>query len=240
MKEKRLIEIDFLRGLAIILMIFYHLFFDINFLEILSLPFVESLGWNIYRDIIAISFLLLVGISLNLSFNKTKNTLNKNQIYFKYIKRGLKIFSWGLIITLFTSIFIGQGYVIMGILHLIGISIILSIPFLLTNKNYSLIFGIIVLLIGIFLQFQTCSYNFLIPLGCPTSNFYTIDYFPIFPWFGVILLGLFLGKTFYKENISKFSHVIPVKAGIHTLGKYSLIIYLLHQPIIIGILLLLK
>jgi uncharacterized membrane protein len=67
---------------------------------------------------------------------------------------------------------------------------------------------------------------------------YTVDYFPIFPWFGVVLFGMALGGILYKDGKRQFpfpdiSKYVPVRI-VSWFGKNSLTIYLAHQPIIAG------
>jgi uncharacterized membrane protein len=83
----------------------------------------------------------------------------------------------------------------------------------------------------------------LLWLGFVPYNFYTLDYFPIFPWFGLVLIGIFLGNKFYQDGKRGFK--LPDLSGsfivdlLGTLGRNSLAIYLVHQPIIVATLFLL-
>ena len=168
----------------------------------------------------------------SLSFSRSKKIQKtRKELYMKYLKRGLKIFSWGLIITLITWTFLKEGFVVFGTLHFIGISIILAYPFL-KFRFLNLLIGIIVILLGIYLNNFTFNFPWLIWLGLSPEYFYTIDYFPIFPWFGVILIGLFFGNSFYPDytrklqlrDISSFS----LLKSFCFLGRYSLLIYLIQ------------
>ena len=140
-------EIDFLRGIAIILMIIFHFLYDLNYLNIFNFSLYSGYIL-IYVYLVGIIFFLLVGISLTLSYSKVKETLTKNKLIFKYLIRGLKIFSLGLIITIITFLFLEKGFVVFGVLHCIGISIIFSYPFL-KFRYLNFIFGLILICIGI-------------------------------------------------------------------------------------------
>jgi uncharacterized membrane protein len=180
-----------------------------------------------------------VGISLTLSFSKVKGILTKNELYKKILKRGLKIFTLGLLITLITFLILKEGFVVFGVLHCIGISIILSYPFL-KFRYLNLIFGLIIISFGLILKIPTFDFYWLVWLGFRPEMFYTIDYFPLLPWFGVILIGIFLGNTFYNKHIRRYKLIDLSNnrfVGFFTfLGRNSLIIYFLHQPIILLIL----
>lgn len=235
--NERFWEIDVLRGIAIILMIIFHILYDLNYFQLINLSLYTGY-FLIYVYLIGILFFLLVGISLTLSYTKSKEFLTKNKLKIKFIKRGLKIFILGLFITLITWLYLDEGFIIFGVLHCIGISIILVYPFL-KIRYPNLLIGVLLISIGLFLKNFTFDFQWLIWLGFRYSSFYTIDYFPILPWLGVILIGIFLGNTFYPNHNRKFrildlSNFKIVKFFIY-LGQNSLIIYFIHQPILLSI-----
>jgi uncharacterized membrane protein len=231
-KSKRLWEIDTFRGIAIIMMIVYHIIFDFNYFGIYKIN-IYFPPLRVFLYSIGTIFLLIVGISLHLSFLK-------NQMKLKYLKRGLMIFFIGILITIVTWFYPHDGFIVFGVLHCIGLSIILSYPFL---KLYylNLVFGLILVSIGIFLTQFSFDFNYILFLGFRPDGFYTLDYFPILPWFGVVLIGIFIGKLFYKKDqINTKSSYLSEKFIIKKLaflGRHSLIIYLIHQPILIAIIL---
>ena len=240
--EKRFWEIDFLRGLAILMMIVFHLLYDLTYFGGCDLN-LHSGFWTYFAHATATIFIFLVGVSLTLSFSRTKRMQNTRQkVYVKYLKRGLTIFSWGLIVTILTWIFLREGFVLFGILHLIGISIVLSYPFL-KLRYWNLLLGIVIISLGIYLKNFTFGFLWLVWLGFTPDYFYTVDYFPIIPWFGMILIGVFFGNLLYpyytrKFNIWDLSNLNFI--GLFCLlGRHSLIIYLIHQPILIILLYLL-
>jgi len=178
----------------------------------------------------------------SVSYYITRKLDCAKKVYLKYLKRGLKVFSWGLIITLTTWVFLRAGFVIFGILHFIGISIILAYPFL-KLRSWNLLIGIAFISPGIYLKNFTFGYPWLMWLGLKPERFYTVDYFPIFPWFGVILIGVFFGNLLYPDYTQKFklfdlSDFTFIRLFCF-LGRHSLLIYLIHQPILITLLYLL-
>jgi uncharacterized membrane protein len=230
-------EIDALRGIAIIMMTTYHFLFDLNVLKNYQIP-LHSLPFLMFLYPIGTLFLLLVGISLTLSYNKALDTLTPRQIRWKFLHRGVFIFGMGLLVTLVTYLYLQRGFVVFGVLHCIGVSIILAYPFL-RLRIPNLILGFFCILIGIFLQTMTVEFSWLLWLGFIPSNFYTVDYFPLLPWFGVVLIGIFLGNALYPKRkrrylIHDYSKNIGVQ-GLCFLGRYSLIIYLVHQLILVGL-----
>lgn len=233
--KERFWEIDFLRGLAIIMMIIFHFFYDLNYFGVQRINFRSGFWWTFGR-MIGTAFILLVGISLTLSYSRVKKRKTSWKLFKKYFLRGLKIFSWGLLITLITWMFLKRGFIIFGILHFIGVSIILAYPFL-KLRFWNFLLGIIFILTGIYIENLVFNSYWLIWTGFKPYYFYTVDYFPIFPWFGVILIGLFLGNLLYPNGmrrlkISDLSNFLFVKLFCF-LGKNSLLIYLIHQPILV-------
>ncbi len=200
--KDRFWEIDFIRGFAIILMIIFHILYDLNYFKITNYPLYSGIILYLARLTAAI-FVILVGVSLSISYSKVKNILTKKMIILKYLKRGFITIILGIIISIISWFYIPRGFVIFGILHFIGTSIILSLIFI-RYKLFNVIFGIFIIIIGLYLRTLSFDFNFLIPLGLIPNNFWTIDYFPLLPWFGIILLGISIGNILYPNKIRKF------------------------------------
>lgn len=241
--NERFWEVDSLRGLAVVSMICYHFLFDLAFFGVLSLDVSSGFPWFFAR-VTASTFIFLMGVSLTLSSSRSKlsGRYVHKSLFKKYFMRGCRIFLLGLFITMITWIFIPQEFIIFGILHFIGISIILAYPFL-KRRYLSLAVGIMIIITGIYLQTLTFDFSWLMWLGFIPNSLNTVDYFPLFPWFGIVLLGIFFGGMLYKNYKRQFylpdlSNNYLIK-GSTFLGRHSLVIYLIHQPIIIVVLYLL-
>ncbi len=240
---ERFFEIDLARGLADVKMIVYHLLFDLWFFSLYPVP-VTSGFWKYFAVATATLFLLLVGISVTISAAHAKGTLSTRDFYLKFFWRGLAIIAIAVVITIVTWWYLGgDGFIIFGIRHLIGISIILS-PFFFHLGKKTLVAGALIIVAGIaFMQLRGPAY--LIPLGIFPESFYSVDYTPLFPWFGVVLVGIFLGETLYPGGLRGFSvpkfesarGIVKYPGKVLTfLGRHSLIIYIIHQPVIIVLL----
>ncbi len=237
--QQRFWEIDFLRGIAIIMMVLYHLLYNLHYFAHYNVN-VYSGFWMYFARTTATTFIFLVGVSLSVSFSRTKKIhKDRNKLFMKYFRRGLKVFSWGLMITLVTWVFLREGFVIFGILHLIGISIILAYPFL-KLRYWNLLVGLFCIFLGAYLKGLVFNFYWLSWLGFRPAQFYSVDYFPLLPWFGVVLIGIFFGNLLYSDCSRRFQLVdLSFFSGIKVfcfLGKHSLLIYLLHQPLIIAVL----
>ena len=232
----RLWEVDILRGIAIILMIIFNYSFALSFLNIYTINS-GSFYWYVFPSIIAGMFISISGLSLTLSYNQIKS---KKEVHKRFFLRGLKIFSLGMLITIVTFLTFPEAFIIFGILHLIGFSIIFG-QFFVKFKRLNLLLGILLILLGFYLQNFRFDFPWLLWLGFIPKDYLTFDYFPILPWFGVSLLGIFFGNILYNKGkrnfkIRDFSDTLVVKI-LSFLGRNSLTIYLLHQPILILILL---
>lgn len=234
-RPTRFWELDFIRGLAVVMMVLYHFLYDLDYFGGYPLN-VRSGLWLYFAEATAAIFIVLVGLSLTLSSSRARRRGASEKLYLRFFKRGLKIFSLGLVITLATYLLIGRGFIIFGVLHFIGVSIVLAYPFL-RLRAFNLFAGSIIVLLGIYLQSLTFNFPWLLWLGFAPENFYTLDYFPILPWFGLVLIGIFLGNRLYQDgkrglwlpDLSCYFMVEP----LCILGRNSLMVYLVHQPVIV-------
>lgn len=234
----RLWEVDTLRGIAVVLMVFYHFVWDLNYFGLYQANLLVG-PWQTFARSIATIFIFVMGISLTLSYTRARQQAGHSALFKKYLRRGGQIFGLGLLITVATYFFIGRGFVIFGILHLLGLSIILAYPFLGHNKWISLLAGLLIIGLGIYLNTLMVSFPWLIWLGVKQAGIYMVDYYPMLPWSGITLLGVFAGYTLYPQGVRRFAlpdlaQVVPVR-GLRFLGRHSLLIYLIHQPILIAL-----
>ena len=238
MVYQRFEEIDILRGIAVLLMLIYHFVYDLVYFGFIRANLFSGF-WKIIARSSLIIFLLLVGVGMSLKSQKAKLKGTKQPILFKgFLKRGLEIFSLGLLISLVTKIVIGDDFVHFGILHLIGLSIIILFP-LIKLKQANLIIGGLIISLDYIIRLSSLQNLWLLWLGVTPRNFSSIDYTPIIPWIGVIIIGIFLGNVFYVDYSRKFNlhrmFALPVMKKFCCQGKHSLLIYLIHQPILFSI-----
>ncbi|NPE29199.1 DUF1624 domain-containing protein [Methanococcoides sp. SA1] len=231
-------EIDLLRGIAITLMVFFHLLYDLDYFGYYDNDVRTGAVFLIGRAA-AFLFIFVAGISLTLSFSKQLEMEQTKPQFMKYVKRGTNIFLWGMAITAGSYIFLREGIIIFGVLHFIGVAIILSYPFL-KHRSASLVAAILTILAGIPLRTLTIEQPWLLWVGIQPTGFRSYDYFPLIPWFGVMLMGIYTGNVLYPQYKRKFilsdiSELPHIKVLTY-MGKRSLLIYLLHQPILIAIL----
>lgn len=238
MKEKegkpRFWELDLIRGSLIILMVLYHLMYDLDKFGDYDFS-LDSFYMKAVRIIGEVAFIFIVGVSLSLSrFRK------RGELGFKgYFIRGFAIFALGLLITGVSLIIIPDEPIIFGILHCIGVSIVLAYPFL-RLRFTNLILGTFFCITGVVLYNFKFGFYWLLWLGFFPKGWDTADWFPLLPWFGVVLLGLFVGDLVYSEykrliELPDLSKVMPIRF-MDLVGRHTLIVYMLHQPVLIGVL----
>jgi uncharacterized membrane protein len=233
-KVDRFWEVDAARGIAIIMMIVYHCTYDLDTLGGYRIQ--STTGYlALFADVTAGLFLFLVGISLAIS--RTRTSLTGWRLLSKYLARGSRILAYGVVLTV-VFLALGMGVVAFGILHLIGISIILAYPFLRLGIT-NLVLGTVIFVTGQYILAQDLySQSFwLLPFGVVPEGVVMPDYRPLVPWFGVVLIGLFFGNVVYGGRPAVSGDKAPVLARpLLPLGRNSLFIYLIHQPIIIALL----
>ena len=233
-RGERFWELDSVRGIAIVSMIAVHAVYDMIYLKAIA----GQMGygfWGALAFVTASTFVMVVGISFWISYSRTIG--NKGSFlsaYPKYIRRGLFILSGGMLITAVTFVLVPEGFVVFGILHLIGVSVIIAPLFYRFGEN-NVYIGMAFIAAGILISGVTGPY-FLLPLGIHPADFFSFDYEPVFPWFGMVLVGMYIGSILYPGGKRAFSvRESPGIAGafLAFLGRNSLLIYFLHQPVLI-------
>ena len=226
-------EIDATRGIAILMMIVFHTVFDLHFFRIAEVN-VATGFWRWFAMATASLFLFVVGVSLVVSHARSATKLSGFALTKKFLVRGAGIFALGLLVTLATWLYLHEGFIIFGILHLIGVSVALSVIFFRFGR-YNILLGLLVIAGGFFMGNLTGPI-WLLPFGIQPAAFVSVDYTPLIPWFGAVLLGMGIGDILYGGGIRRFE--APqlsdrIVRSLAFLGQYSLIIYLVHQPVII-------
>ncbi|WP_321419667.1 heparan-alpha-glucosaminide N-acetyltransferase [uncultured Methanomethylovorans sp.] len=230
-------EVDALRGIAIILMVLFHFIYDLVFFDVLQLDIRSGPVLYVGRSA-AILFVFLVGVSLSLSHSRGK-VFGSQVNFIKYLKRGFHIFLWGLVFTIGSWLLFPEEVIVFGILHFIGVAVVLSYP-LLESRLLNLTGGFMVLFLGKLMENFTVDFPWLIWLGLTPADFQTLDYFPLLPWFGVTMLGIFTGNIVYPGYCRKYGLIDlsnhKLISALELMGRKSLLIYIVHQPLLIFLL----
>lgn len=228
--------IDEIRGFAIIGMVIYHFLFDLVYFFGVEIPFFHSPFVLFIRPWFSATFIFLAGISCNFSKNN--------------LKRGIKCFGIGLSMTVVTIIVLPNEPYLFGVLHLLGLSMIIyhfikpilqKIPTMLgivlsfigMHITYNLSYGFLKLLWFNFpLPKSLYEFDWLFFVGLPNSEFVSSDYFPLNPWSWCFVAGAYLGVYIKDKKLPKFVYSSkPRSKLLATLGVNSMFIYVVHQPI---------
>ncbi len=238
-KASRLTGLDTIRGITLLSMILYHTCWDLVFLFGKRIPGYTGPGRYVWQQSICWTFILLSGFCWSLGHH--------------HLKRGLLVFGAGLMITVITLMTMPESRVVFGVLTLIGSGMLLLIPiekFLLKIRTEIGLAGSFLF----FLFFRNVNTGYLgfekwnllrLPdgfyrnllttyLGFPQRGFFSTDYFSLFPWFFMFLTGFYLYQLVQEKDMMEklFSWRAPV---FDVIGRHSLLIYLIHQPIVFGI-----
>jgi len=230
-KHKRFWEIDLVRTVAILGLLNFHTREVLYYFDLCTNPLHGGV-WHWIRAVNAGLFIFTAGVALTIAYSRGKTMSS-------FMLRGLKIFGLGMVITLLSLLVVPEAYVRFGILHFFGIAFILA-PFFLRFRYINLILGAALMAIGIYLLEQRIFIDFpwLLWLGLRPHGFSTLDYFPLLPWFGLLLVGMFFGKILYPQgnrrfHIPEFSN--PVASALTLPGRHPLLVYIAHLPVIIGV-----
>ncbi len=232
--KKRIYVLDEFRGLFILLMVLYHLLYDLVFIFGVDIPVYASDIMPL-QPIIPIGFATIAGIGCFMSNNN--------------VRRGLLVFGCGLLVSIVTLFFMPNQAIIFGVLSMLGFGTVfcglIKKPLLKINPVVGGLVATLLFVITYNLIYNSPVPDFiassplyqsgaLLVIGYPAPGFYSSDYFPIIPWIFAIILGFFMGKVLLK-NPPKFIYNSYIKP-LGFIGRHSLIIYMLHQPVIYGVL----
>lgn len=226
---KRIKLIDAVRGLCVVLMVIHHLLYDlVIFLEAPPLLFTNPI-FDVLHYFFAGMFIFLSGISSRFSRSN--------------VKRGLKVIAAALVITVVT-VFLEMP-IYFGILHFLGFCMVF---YGLTNKFWDRLPAWLAPVLYIALLAASAVWvdktgfvqaKWLWMFGFKYDGFYSADYFPILPWIFVFLLGTWAGKYIREGFLPDRFYTLDVPP-LSAIGRRAFIIYLLHQPVLYGLVMLIR
>lgn len=238
MKKPRRVELlDEVRGLCILLMVAYHAAYDIVYLFEVDIPAFHWPILSVAQPLVAGTFIFISGIACRYSRSN--------------LKRGFIALGLGLAISLVTFVFMPGQMIWFGILHFLGTAMILFALLRPTLDRFSVFGGTAVCALLFLLLFRLPSgyigipylaelalpaamyrFQWLAPLGLGGSG---ADYFPLIPWLFCFLAGSFVGRSFVSGDMPE-GFYRPHVPFLSKVGRHTIIIYLLHQPVVYGVL----
>ena len=242
--RKRLHLLDAIRGFTLLNMIVFHGLWNLVYLFGVRADWYTGKAGYLWQQSICWTFLLLSGFCWSFSRN--------------HLKRGAVVFGGGVAVTAVTCLLMPESRIVFGVLTCLGSCMLLLIPLEKIFRKVpslwglAISFGLFVLLRDVnigYLGFEgwvicplpSVLYRNLLTayLGFPHRSFYSTDYFPLIPWFFLFVTGYFLFRVLEERNLNQRlfgDGQVPV---LNWLGRNSLLVYLLHQPVLYGLCLLL-
>ncbi|MCK9387723.1 MAG: DUF1624 domain-containing protein [Sulfuritalea sp.] len=225
----RLGWLDGLRGAAVLAMVAYHFGFDLNYLGWIHQKLQEDSAWLMARSLILGSFLFLAGASYALA-------QQRNMPLRQHLTRIARIAAAALLVTLGSWLVFRNSAIYFGTLHAIAVMglLLLALP----NWGWGLcLLGALVIGIDLIYANEVFNQPALSWLGLRTFKPQTEDYVPLIPWFGACLMGCGTMRVALRANIlSRWSGADVMPSWLIWTGRHSLAIYLMHQPILLGML----
>jgi uncharacterized membrane protein len=224
----RLQSIDVYRGLAIVVMAAYHASWDLNYFGLISVGIgVDPLWIGLQRGIVT-AFVLLAGASLWLAHRERID-------WRRFWKRETILIAAAAGVSIVTWFQFGDYLAYFGILHAIALFSLMALPFLRLPVTVVGFVALIVLLLPAAFSGAAFNPRWISWIGFFTTTPPTADLVPVFPWFGVTLLGIAGIRLLARSPAVGWSSGNPAIRSLAQLGRWSLVIYLIHQPVLFAI-----
>jgi len=209
-------------------MFVYHFAFDLRFYRVISADFEHDLFWLAFRALIVTSFLLLVGTSLVLADRAGASNSH-------FWKRVGVIVACALAASIGSWLMFPRTFITFGILHCIAVASILAWPCV-RRPALALAIGAAVIATAFAFTdplFDSRAWSWI---GFTTHKPATEDYVPLFPWAGVVFVGIALGHALTMTSFRALGPVSRSPRWLTFLGRHSLFVYMVHQPLLLGVL----
>ncbi|WP_022703165.1 heparan-alpha-glucosaminide N-acetyltransferase, partial [Pseudorhodobacter ferrugineus] len=224
----RILWLDIARSLAVLGMVIYHFTFDLAMFGFIA-PYVPVSGfWAVFARAVAGSFLLLAGFSLVLMHGQ-------RIAWPRFWRRLAIVVGAALLITLTTWVVMPTQFIFFGILHSIALCSLLGLAFLRLPWAVTLLVAVVFLVVPQVYRDVAFNTPVLLWVGLAPDFPPTMDYEPVFPWFGAFLLGVVFARVMLARGA--LPQVVPsaLLSRLTWPGRHSLVIYLVHQPVLIGL-----
>lgn len=230
MAPQRLAIVDVARGSALVAMVIYHGAWDLHFFALAPIDPIGNPAWTVFARLIAGSFLAIVGVSLVLAARSGWRA-------WAFGRRLALVGGAALAVTLVTALATPAEFIFFGILHCIALSSVLALPFLKAPIWLVITAGVVVLVMPQVWREPLFDTPALRWVGLGTVAPATNDYVPLFPWFSAVLLGLAAARLALASRRAggwRWQARGALSRALAWAGGHSLVIYLIHQPLLFG------
>jgi uncharacterized membrane protein len=224
-------RLDALRGVAIVWMAVFHFCFDLNYFGFFTPKqyFTVDPFWTTQRTAIVSLFLFCAGMGQAIA-------LAQGQSWPRFWRRWAQIAGCAVLVSIGSAWMFPRSWISFGVLHGIAVMLIvvrLSAPL----KGWLWLAGAIAIALPLLWRHEVFNGPWLLWIGLVTRKPVTEDYVPVLPWLGVMWWGMAAGQGLLGHGHRVLSGSIPrAAAGLALLGRWSLSFYMVHQPVLIGLL----
>jgi len=233
--RSRFEAVDLARGMALLAMFVFHFAYDLSYFGLIDIDVPAEPGWRLFARLIADSFLTLVGISLVLA---TRNGLNRAA----WLKRLAMVAGAAGLVTLGTYVAMRPSFIFFGILHHVALAGVLALPFLRLPVIAVAGAALVSFALPALVAHPLLDEPALVWLGFSRAPLATADFVPVFPWFGCVLTGIVLARLalprLQASSLAGWRATARPARIVVWGGRHSLLVYLVHQPVLIGLLML--
>lgn len=226
----RIALLDVARGIAIVAMVIYHFTWDLRFYLLITLDVTAEPGWIAFQRSIVGSFVLLSGISLMLA--------HREKIRWRaYWRRFAMLVAAALLVSVGTLAFAAETFVFFGVLHALALFSLMGLAFLRLPVAVVIAVAVAILALPLVIANPIFGSRWLGWIGLYDVPPLTEDLVPVFPWFGVFLIGMALARIAVNREWDRaLAAAEPGRAlaSLAKAGRWSLVIYLVHQPILLA------
>ncbi len=233
--------VDVLRGLAIATMIAYHVCFDLTYVGWAHWAMLDDRGWIAWRSSIVASFLFVVGVSLALRDDRERRRGTTRWLDRSFLRRWAEIAGAAVLVTAGSALLFPATFIYFGVLHFVAVALWLCrrAP---RRPGLALVLAAAALAIGLWYANPVFDPRTIDWIGFATRKPPTEDYVPLFPWLGVVLAGCAAGGLWARHGFRlsttarSIERAVPsrLRRLLATMGRWSLTIYLVHQPLLLG------
>lgn len=232
----RIEALDLARAAALLAMAIFHFAWDLEFFGYSGPGTMAATGWKLFARAIASSFLFLAGLSLVLAHGRGVRWRG-------FWRRFAVVAGAALAISVVTYFAVPNGFIFFGILHQIALASLLGLAFLRLPPLLTLVLAAAVIAAPHYLRSEMFAHPAWWWLGLSPGNPRSNDYVPVFPWFGAVLAGIAVGGLAQGSGLT--ARLSSLRFGrwsrsLRFAGRHSLAVYLIHQPLLIGLLWLLS
>nr|WP_276598355.1 heparan-alpha-glucosaminide N-acetyltransferase [Roseateles koreensis] len=229
----RQLRLDALRGLAIIWMACFHFSFDLNHFGWIRQDFYRDPFWTGQRTAIVSLFLLCAGMGQALAQHQGLS-------WSRFWRRWAQVAACAVLVSIGSWLMYPDSFISFGVLHGMAVMLLLlRVSGRAMSNRVCVLLGTVAIGLPQWVQHSFFDTRLTNWLGLVTHKPVTEDYVPVLPWLGVMLWGYALARWLLRARPALLAG--PVPAFLHpvaVLGRWSLSFYMVHQPVLIGLLML--